>query len=969
MLIIAVLVVLCALADCVWGQTTGATGTGSSSNACSNQGWGRFPYHPDSAVPLSLTYPLGSGTGSTTTTLTTGLYGYEFQTSRCTGDWQTGNPQYSYWDSANSVTVSFTQCTSQSQRSQYQCQVGQQGQDGMACASGQSVCSGIAAFSSFCCLCPSGKYAQQGSTVNSAADCTACPIGSFMGQNLYGLQTALCLACPVGTYSDTTGSASCTACPAGKSTFTSNSYQTSGTGFTIGATSLAQCVSISNVDYPGGPPCPWLSHDTTSITYYAGSGDQYNYGFEYFSNCRKYGQLLSTSTRTNYPSGTADTDANCAVCPPNTPYFYAGGMNSVITSFFNPPGFSIAVNSYVYGTQIASSQGQADGGTVYTNYVSDIQTPTCLTECTAGTGAQSLSAAGGGGDGILTCTNCVSLLGQYNPSNGGSCSICPKDSYPASDRATSCHACPYPYISDWDSATARSSEQGMGQSGLSQQWLQNYAQNVLRYRSCERDAPNGQGRALCLCLPTARMLGIVLPITAFFITLIGFFIVFSIGTSSSSSSCCSSSNAVAQQQPAPAVATTTAIATAVEKDEPHFQVLPTSNPSGDTWDDADVVPPPKSPAGPEHTVDVDESNDPLGRLAHKPVLVGWRVTIGLLAYVLLPFADGMTDLAFLLSNPFYNVGLFVAMTLAYCAPALVFVKTLMDKKAAPRFYLVPIPDQLIFKAYDSLYKLLIGAIILVPFTILNSLALAPWLALGCLLYTTKAFAIRPVANLWLHVWTGTVFAEQGTPLWEQRRRDLELALWHPLDEVVLNESIMAHVVFETFPICAIQILNNQWTNSWNALAVASLAVSIFNAFSGLYRIMYFRLYLGIKFADIPVDFAIFGLSVFGSETTKTLLGEGGVGVGEDGAQKTHRFSISRSISGMHTNVTDEWIDAKGHVHHEDVKAPILQHVAQDLVQLTERVTRLEILTRAGVDGGADFIAVPAAAAAAAAGKQ
>jgi len=294
-------------------------------------------------------------------------------------------------------------------------------------------------------------------------------------------------------------------------------------------------------------------------------------------------------------------------------------------------------------------------------------------------------------------------------------------------------------------------------------------------------------------------------------------------------------------------------------------------------------------------------------------------------------------LAFILSNPFYNVGLFSAMCVAYVAPAFMFLKTLMDKRAVPRFYMVPMPASLIWDSYDSLYKVLVGCMILVPYAILNSLTLVPWLGLGCLLYTTKSFAIRPVANLWLHVWTGSMFAQEGTPLWEQRRRDIELADWHPLDEKVLNESLMAHVFLETFPIVAVQFINNSLYRSWNALAIFSMAFSIFNSISGVYRIAYYRLYLKIPLTDVPVDFTVGGISVFGTETAKQLLGEGDEGEGG----RAHRFSMSRSVSGLHTSVTDEWVDTAGHVHHEEVKAPLLQHVAEDLIKLNERVTKLE----------------------------
>ena len=165
----------------------------------------------------------------------------------------------------------------------------------------------------------------------------------------------------------------------------------------------------------------------------------------------------------------------------------------------------------------------------------------------------------------------------------------------------------------------------------------------------------------------------------------------------------------------------------------------------------------------------------------------------------------MTDLAFLLSNPFYSRGLFIAFVVAYCGPGLGFAKMLIDQKAAPRFYIVPMPERFLWKEYNSLYKLITGYLILIPFVLLNSLFLGPWIMIGVLLYTTKAIAVKPVRNLWMHIWTGAVFAKPGTLLFEQRKRDFDDALYKPIDDKVLNESLTAHFLFETFPIVAIQV--------------------------------------------------------------------------------------------------------------------------------------------------------------------
>ena len=564
----------------------------------------------------------------------------------------------------------------------------------------------------------------------------------------------------MGKYADTAGSSTCTDCPAGKTTFVSNMYSAESRGFAVGATSADQCVAVTNTAC-STPPCPYLSKDASSNTYYANDGGQYSLAFNYFSACRKFGQLLQTPTRqgSTYPSGSADSDSSCSVCPANTPYFYAGGFSTLSSAVINPSGFSGAISQYVYGSPVSGRIVTSDGGMVYTSYYTQVAEPQCVSICPAGTGSENANVQG---NTVQTCSNCIGLLGQVNPKAGGSCGMCARDTYAATDRAVTCKSCPYPYISDWNADVPMRAVAGL------QGWqLEDYAQNVLQYRSCAADGPNGGGRALCLCLSVGKMLAVVLPITAIFIGLISFFVLAAVGCRSA------------------------VVVTPPKQQQDGFELVKTNGEGGGT--ELDAV-----ESNSVHVSDNEtpEATDPLGRIKHKPVLVGWRVTIGLLAYILVPFVDNMTDLAFILSNPFFNVGLFVAMCVAYVAPAFLFFKTLIDKKAVPRFYIVPMPARLLWDSYDSLYKVLVGFVILIPFAMLNFLTLGPWLALGCLLYTTKSFAIRPVANLWLHVWTGAMFDKEGTPGFEQRRRDLELAEWHPLDERVLNESIMAHILLE-----------------------------------------------------------------------------------------------------------------------------------------------------------------------------
>jgi hypothetical protein len=61
----------------------------------------------------------------------------------------------------------------------------------------------------------------------------------------------------------------------------------------------------------------------------------------------------------------------------------------------------------------------------------------------------------------------------------------------------------------------------------------------------------------------------------------------------------------------------------------------------------------------------------------------------------------------------------------FCLPGLYFFKTLIDMKAVPKFYILRMPSWMLFDEYDSLYKFVIGTIVLFPFVVINSPVLFP----------------------------------------------------------------------------------------------------------------------------------------------------------------------------------------------------------------------------------------------------
>jgi hypothetical protein len=48
---------------------------------------------------------------------------------------------------------------------------------------------------------------------------------------------------------------------------------------------------------------------------------------------------------------------------------------------------------------------------------------------------------------------------------------------------------------------------------------------------------------------------------------------------------------------------------------------------------------------------------------------------------------------------------------------------------------------------------------------------------------------------------------------------------------------------------------------WTTVGYVSITISILNTLNGLYRILYFKLFLGIKLSDVPIEVNIFGYQI------------------------------------------------------------------------------------------------------------
>lgn len=618
----------------------------------------------------------------------------------------------------------------------------------------------------YCCSCPLGHYSPNGVDINSEEDCVKCPIGSFMSAAYLSNSYGQCVLCPSGKYQALTGQSSCLDCPGSETTFVVNYLQGPSTNQQVGATGIESCTPN---------PAGYLTKGYTvyATTYDSSNGNAAGNSItvNYKSACNSFGKVLPASAIAG--TGGVYSDSQCDFCSSPNGFFVAGGFTSINVLSVCPP-FTSCFSQYVYGaaTEVRSPPG-SDGISFSKTEYRDAATATCAPACPAGTGIATV------GD-VKTCATCKKSLGLV--SDGfGTCVRCDRFSYPKTDGAASCSSCTpfYPFTSRWNAVAEDSTPP-------TDKWaLQNYADNVLQYRSCADY--NSIETSLCLCLQPGSVLIICGLIAIFFCVNLLTFVLCSIGRQGRQPDVSGKGNketTKAEVELLAQVPLAEAEPLSPTKTEPLSPIMSPTK-SGMT------SPTPQLPTKEDEIALASESQDTWTPVKEddeglpeqpKPVLVGWRVLVGLLAYILIPFVDNLTDVAFILSTPFFNVALFICFIVFLCLPGLFFFKTLLEMKAVPRFYICPMPQRLLFEKYDSLYKSIVGFILLLPFLFLNSPVLLPWLIIGSLLYQSKAFAVRGVANLWIDIWTGDFWctpSETDAVMqkgYERRQKNLEVSL-------------------------------------------------------------------------------------------------------------------------------------------------------------------------------------------------
>jgi len=214
-----------------------------------------------------------------------------------------------------------------------------------------------------------------------------------------------------------------------------------------------------------------------------------------------------------------------------------------------------------------------------------------------------------------------------------------------------------------------------------------------------------------------------------------------------------------------------------------------------------------------------------------------KLVMGMLLTTASPAVDFVSDIMYVVSTLFYSVGILLVACFFFFLPMFFFWRMLTKHGVHFGFYIGSPPAFAVMEKYDSIPKAFLGLVGYLPLYIINLPVLLPLFLVGHVLYCCKVFPISRVSNLWLRLYTRST------------KHTNSVVIIIPL----LQESIFEEMLTESVPQMVIQIINNTFTNVWTPLSYFSTAMSSVMILNGIWRLVYYRLYLKIAINDIPTD--------------------------------------------------------------------------------------------------------------------
>ena len=244
------------------------------------------------------------------------------------------------------------------------------------------------------------------------------------------------------------------------------------------------------------------------------------------------------------------------------------------------------------------------------------------------------------------------------------------------------------------------------------------------------------------------------------------------------------------------------------------------------------------------------------------------LAIGVMSF---PTMDILSDLIYIVGQPFSSKILFVVCVCCFAAPNFIFVWKLWGIGAQPGFFLKYYPGSA-FLSEDRIFNKEVGPtiasfwwlsqlpnwkqkVLLFPYQVLTFFPVFVWMVifspfymllgvLGIWIFQCKVWAISKIWNSWFRLWSG---------------HDPKNYKEVQVDTGILNEALFAEFMVETLPQLVLQAVNNTYLNNWQGVGIFSTVLSISIATNGLYRYGYYSLWLGMRIEDVPTKISIGGL--------------------------------------------------------------------------------------------------------------
>jgi hypothetical protein len=249
--------------------------------------------------------------------------------------------------------------------------------------------------------------------------------------------------------------------------------------------------------------------------------------------------------------------------------------------------------------------------------------------------------------------------------------------------------------------------------------------------------------------------------------------------------------------------------------------------------------------------------------------------------MMFPTLDILSDLAYILSNRYASIPLFVCGIVFFFTPNIIFFHKLNEIGAYPSFCL-----QYFYKeeSWDGINKLQnkkgiydkvfwiqhetwVNRIVMFPLQCITAIPAVVlicitfpfyfvWSIIGLYIFQCKVLSIGRVWTMWMYVWTG----HNGF------RKEVKV------DTGILNESLFAEFLSETLPQLVIQGVNNKLIGMWTPMAIFSACLSITIAVNGVYRYGYYTIWLGMNIDDVPTKISIAGVINVTLKNDKQIVG-------------------------------------------------------------------------------------------------